>query len=68
MSHFIVRSQAGDLYQYPRRNTGRVYQSRTTHGPDRRQARVFNTKTAARNSSKGWGEVVEVELVDKDTP
>ncbi len=60
MTHFIVRK--GHLYQYPRRNNGVQYESRTTHGPDREQARVFNTKGAATNSNAGWGTVVEVEL------
>lgn len=59
--HFIVRR--GDQYQYPRRNNGRMYESRTTCGPDIEQARVFNTRAAAKNSSKGWGNVVEIEKI-----
>jgi hypothetical protein len=66
MTHFIVRKD--NLYQYPRRNTGKMYVNRTTHGPDIGQARVFNTKNAARNSSRGWGEVIEIELKVKDEP
>ena len=61
MSHFIVRK---DLeYQYTRRPTkADPYMSRTIYGQDLGQARVFTTKGAAKNSSMGWGEVVEVEL------
>jgi len=67
MAHFIVRKKGKTLlYQYPRRNNGRLYESRTTHGPDAEQARVFNTKGAATRSNEGWGEVVEVELRVKD--
>ena len=64
MTHFIVQNK--DQYQYPRRNNGLLYESRTAHGPDKGQARVFNTKAAATNSSKGWGGVIEVELKVKD--
>lgn len=60
MSHFIV--MLGDLYQYPRRATGRVYESRTCWGNDLAQARVFNTRGAARNSSKGQGQVIQIYL------
>lgn len=60
MAHFIVRK--GNMYQYPRRNNGKMYESRTAYGADRGQARVFNTKGAATNSSAGWGEVIAVEL------
>ncbi len=69
MTHFIVRWDRENedyQYQYPRRNNGLLYESRTAHGPDKGQARVFNTKAAATNSSKGWGEVIEVELKVKD--
>ena len=67
MPHYIFRQ--GAIYQYPRRSTDRKdpYRQRTVLGPDVGQARVFNTKGAAKNSSNGWGEVVEVELKERET-
>lgn len=46
---YIVKFPNGE-YQYHRRNTGRQYESRMARGPDIKQARVFPTLAAAKNS------------------
>jgi len=84
MAHFIVRVIERHrgfriLYQYPRRPIGRdypgSYMARTGFGEDIEQARVFNTKGAAKTSLKAakstwqssWhGEVLEIEIRIKD--
>lgn len=68
MAHFIVRKpNKKPLYQYHRRTTDRpMYEARTMYGSDIGQARVFTMAGAAKRSSKGWGEVVEIELKVKD--
>lgn len=53
MSHFIVRNDAGK-YLYSRRDTGNSlpgYERRTVYGPRLQEARVFTTRSAARNAS-----------------
>lgn len=49
MIKYIIRNDDG-VYQYPRSNTGRMYEMRTTYGTDINKARLFDTKSAASNS------------------
>lgn len=67
MTHYVNWNPKNCHFQYPRRNNGNLYESRTVWGPDLSQARVFNTKGAAKNSKNQSGaflcEVVEVDLI-----
>lgn len=51
---FIVVDDSGDYrkYQTPRRNTGRMYEDRTSWSAFIADARIFQTKAAATNSAK----------------
>ena len=68
MPHFVIRYPGGidrdTHYQYHRRTTGqRMYEARSTTGPDLGQARVFTTKAAARSAAiTSDAEIVNVEL------
>lgn len=60
--HYIVRNpEAG--YMYHRRNTGDMYVNRTMYGLDKNSARVFTTKSGAKNASIHKNDqVLQVEL------
>lgn len=68
MTHYVVRHRKTEggpwYYLLPRKKTGRVYEARTAFGTDINQCRVFNNKTAARNSfNSAAPKHVEVEVV-----
>jgi len=65
MSHFIVKGADGSYLYHRRCNTGVVYEARAEWGPDKGQARVFTKRAAAKSSSNGVGEIIEVELVER---
>lgn len=70
---FIVVTGSGQnrMYQTPRRNTGVMYQDRTSWSLSLADARIFQTRAAATNSAKKSGiktfEVLPVEITVIET-
>ena len=63
---FIVKNKKG-LYQTPRRNNGKMYESRTQWSKSLDDARIFSTRGAAKNSANQAKckdpEILEVSLL-----
>jgi hypothetical protein len=61
--HYIIKYPDGE-YQYARRRTGRyMYECRTMFGPNINEARVYTSKSAAKNSMvHSDGQILEVTL------